>query len=157
MTRVQNVDEIRVRGIEFVYEAKDIGLRGLNLNAHLTYADSKILSNPANPSSVGKNVPRIPDWRAAIFASYRLDEHWSGSLGVRYSGVQFGRLDNADTNHNAAGSLARYTVADLRLGYQFDKRMRASLGIDNLTDQKYFIGPYPVSQRTYHAELRFDY
>lgn len=157
VTRVQNVDEIRVRGIEFAYEAQDVWLRGLNLNANLTYADSKILSNPANPASVGKSVPRIPDWRAAVFASYRLDEHWSGSLGVRYSGVQYGRLDNADTHHKAAGSLARFTVADLRLGYQFDKRVRASLGIDNLTDQKYFIGPYPVMQRTYHAELRFDY
>ena len=102
-------------------------------------------------------MQRIRDWRAAIFASYRLNEHWSGSLGVRYSGLQFGRLDNADTNHNAAGSLARFTVADLRLGYQFDKRMRASLGIDNLTDQKYYIGPYPLCSGCIYAPLRFDY
>ncbi len=32
-----------------------------------------------------------------------------------------------------------------------------SLGVDNLTNDKYFIGPHPFQQRTWHAELRLDY
>jgi iron complex outermembrane receptor protein len=102
-------------------------------------------------------VPRIPDWRASAFATYRFDEHWSGSVGVLYSGLQYGKLDNSDTNHNDTGSLSKYTTVDLRVGYRFAKPARASFGVDNLTNETYFIGPHPFPQRTFHAELRVDY
>lgn len=157
VTSIQNIGRIRVTGAEAVYEAKDVWLNGLDLSGSLTYADSEILSNPAFPASVGKKVPRVPDWRATAFASYRFDAHWSGSLGLRYSGLQFNNLDNSDTNHDDTGSVGRYTVLDARVGYRFSKLIRASLGVDNLTNEKYFIGPHPFPQRTWHAELRADF
>lgn len=157
VTSVQNVGRLRVRGAEAVVEAANVLAPGLDFSGSLTYASSRILSNPANPASEGKRVPRIPDWRAAAFITYRFDERWSGSLGLRYSGLQYGRLDNLDTNHGDTGSVGKYTVLDARLGYRFNKLMRASLGVDNLNDAKYFIGPHPFPQRTVHAELRLDY
>lgn len=157
VTSIQNIGRIRVRGIEAVVEAANVLLQGLDVSGSLTYADSKILSNPAAPVTEGKRVPRVPDWRMALFLTYRFDEHWSGSFGARYSGLQYGNLDNSDTNHGDTGSIGRYTVLDARLGYRFHKLMRASVGIDNLTNAKYFIGPHPFTQRTLHAELRIDY
>lgn len=157
VTRIQNVDRIRVRGLETAYQASNVGLRGLDFSGSITYAESEILANHAMPTSVGKRVPRVPDWRATAFATYRIDDRWSTSLGVRYSGLQFGLLDNSDTNHDDTGGVGSYTVMDARVGYKFGKMMRASLGVDNLTSEKYFIGPHPFTQRTYHAELRIDY
>jgi len=146
-----------VRGAEAVVEATNVLVPGLDFSGSLTYADSKILSNPGMPSSEGKWVPRIPNWRASAFVIYRFDEHWTGSLGARYSGLQYGSLDNSDTNHGDTGSVGRYAVLDARLGYRFHKLMRASVGVDNLNNAKYFIGPHPFTQRTLHAELRIDY
>ena len=157
VTSIQNIGRVRVRGAEAVVEANNVLLQGLDFSGSLTYADSKILSNPGMPSSEGKWVPRIPNWRASAFLIYRFDERWTGSLGVRHSGLQYGTLDNSDTNHGDTGSVGRYTVADVRLGYRFHKLMRASIGIDNLNNAKYFIGPHPFTQRTLHAELRIDY
>lgn len=157
VTSIQNVDRIRVRGLEAAYQASNVGLRGLDLSGSITYAESEILVNHAMPASVGKRVPRVPDWRATAFATYRIDDRWSTSLGVRYSGLQFGSLDNSDINHDDTGGVGSYTVMDARVGYKFGKMMRASLGVDNLTNEKYFIGPHPFTQRTYHAELRIDY
>ncbi len=157
VTSVQNIGRVRISGVEAVYEAHDWLVQGLDLSGSLTWSDSEILSNPGSPNTVGKKVPRIPDWRAAILATYRLNEHWSGSLGVRYSGLQFGRLDNADTNHDDTGSLGAYTVVDVKAGYRFGKLVKASLGIDNLTNRNYFVGPHPFPHRTYQAELRIDY
>jgi iron complex outermembrane receptor protein len=157
ITSVQNIGRTRISGAEAVYEAADFLLRGLDFTGSLTYTDSEILSDPGNPAIVGKKVPRIPDWRMSAFASYRFDEHWSGSIGILYSGLQYGNLDNSDTNHDDTGSLGKYATADLKLGYRFSKLIRASLGIDNLTNETYFIGPHPFPQRTYHAELRVDY
>ena len=157
VTRIQNIGRIRVRGAEAVVEATNVLVPGLDFSGSLTYADSKILSNPGMPSSEGKWVPRIPNWRASAFVIYRFDEHWTGSLGARYSGLQYGSLDNSDTNHGDTGSVGRYAVLDARLGYRFHKLMRASVGVDNLNNAKYFIGPHPFTQRTLHAELRIDY
>ncbi len=157
VSRVQNIGRTRVTGAEAAYESVDFLLPGLDIHGSLTYADSEILSDPGNPALVGKKVPRIPDWRASIFASYRFDEHWTGSLGLLYSGFQFGNLDNSDTNHDDTGSLGKYTTVDVKLGYRFSKLIRVSLGIDNLTNENYFIGPHPFPQRTYQAELRVDY
>ena len=53
--------------------------------------------NDKFPASVGKQQPRVPRWRAALLASYAPDERWSASVGVRYSGQQYGQLDNSDT------------------------------------------------------------
>lgn len=157
VTSVQNVGRVRVRGAEAVVEAANVLVQGLDFSGSLTYASSRILSNRAAPATEGKWVPRIPDWRAAAFVTYRFDERWSGSLGLRHSGLQYGRLDNRDTNHGDTGSLGRYTVIDARLGYRFNKLIRASLGVDNLNNARYFIGPHPFTQRTLHAELRIDY
>ncbi|MBI4988692.1 MAG: TonB-dependent receptor [Rhodocyclales bacterium] len=157
VTRIQNIGRIRVRGAEAVVEASNVFIHGLDFSGSLTYAGSRILSNPGMPASEGKWVPRIPNWRASAFVVYRFDEHWTGSLGARYSGLQYGNLDNSDTNHGDTGSVGKYAVLDARLGYRFNKLMRASLGVDNLNNAKYFIGPHPFPQRTLHAELRIDY
>lgn len=157
VTNVQNIDRIRVTGAEAVYDAQNWLIERLDISGSVTYADSEILDNAASPTSVGKDVPRVPDWRASIFATYRFDDRWSSSLGARYSGLQYGRLDNLDTNHDDTGGVGRYFVVDARVGYRFNDLMRASLGVDNLTNDKYFIGPHPFQQRTWHAELRLDY
>lgn len=157
VTNVQNIDRIRVTGAEAVYDAQNWLIERLDISGSVTYADSEILENAASPASVGNAVPRVPDWRASVFATYRFDDRWSSSLGARYSGLQYGRLDNLDTNHDDTGGVGRYFVVDARVGYRFNDLMRASLGVDNLTNDKYFIGPHPFQQRTWHAELRLDY
>jgi iron complex outermembrane receptor protein len=157
VTSVQNIDRIRVTGAEVVYDAQNWLIDRLDISGSLTYADSEILKNAGSPTSVGKDVPRVPDWRASILATYRFDDRWSSSLGARYSGRQYGRLDNLDTNDDETGGVGRYFVVDARVGYRFNKLMRTSLGVDNLNNAKYFIGPHPFPQRTWHAELRLDY
>ncbi|HSC65729.1 MAG TPA: TonB-dependent receptor [Caldimonas sp.] len=152
---IQNVDRIRTLGLELAGQGRSVLVRGLDVEASLTYADSKTTRNDSFPASVGKWQPRVPRWRASLLASYAPDEHWSGSLGVRYSGRQYGQLDNSDTNGFAFTGFSRFFVADVRLQYRFDRQWRAALGIDNLNNDRYWaFHPYP--QRTFHAELRFD-
>ena len=152
---VQNVDAIRTTGLEIAAQASGVGLRGLDLNASLTYADSKIVRNDRFPASVGHWQPRVPRWRATLLAAWAVDERWSASLGARYSGLQYGTLDGSDPNGAAYGGFSRYFVADLRLRHRFDRRWSAAFGIDNLNNATYWaFHPYP--QRTFSAELRAD-
>lgn len=155
VTNIQNVDTIRTRGLELALTASDWGLRGLDLGASLTYADSKITKNDKFPASVGKWQPRVPDWRASAVVTYAVGERWSATLGARYSGRQYGQLDNSDPNGASYTGFSDYVVADVRVKYRIDKQWSAAFGIDNLNNRVYWaFHPYP--QRTFNAELRFD-
>ena len=152
---VQNVDAIRTAGLELALQASDLFVKGLALSGSATYANSKIVRNDKFAASVDMWQPRVPQWRAALLASYAPDERWSGSLGLRYSGKQYGQLDNSDTNGYSYTGFSPFLVADLRLQYRFDKQWTLSAGVDNLNNKRYWaFHPYP--QRTFHAEVGFD-
>lgn len=157
---VQNVGRIRTNGLELAQQAEDLWLHGrswpgLSFSSSLTYADSRIAANDALPASVGKRQPRVPRWRANALASYRFGERWSGTLGARYSGRQYGSLDNGDPNGQTYMGVSDYLVADVRLRYRFDAHWSGALGVDNLGSEKYWAF-HPYTQRTVVAELKFD-
>ena len=151
-----NVGRIDTEGVELAFAAQRVLLAGLDFSGSVTYADSEIEENDGFPDTVGQRQPRVPDWRATLLANYRVNDRWNGSLGVRYSGRQFGQLNNSDIHGHTYQGFSDYFVADVRVQYRVDRQWQASLGIDNLNNDKYWaFHPYP--QRTVHAELRFDY
>ncbi len=156
---VQNIDRIRTIGLETAYDAPDLWIKGLDLQASLTYADSVIKANSsyvATPGdTIGKQQPRVPKWRASLLASYKFSDSLTGSLGGRYGSRQFGNLNNADNNGFAYQGFSPYTSVDARLHWKITKQWSAAFGIDNLENRTYWnFHPYP--QRSYSAELRFD-
>jgi iron complex outermembrane receptor protein len=155
VSNIQNVDHMRTTALEVAYQENDVALRGLDLSGSVTFANSKTVKNDNNPSSVGKWQPRVPRWRASALASYRPDNKWTYTFGARYSGRQYGQLDNSDVNDFAIGGVSSFFVTDVRVRYQIAKQWSASIGIDNLNNKKYWnFHPYP--QRTVLAELKFD-
>ena len=155
ISRVQNVDKVRTNGFELAYSGQDAWIRGVELGASLTFADSKIVENAAFPASVGKWQPRVPRWRSTIYATWRPDAHWALTAAARYSGQQYSQLDNSDVNGDAYFGASKYLVVDMRVRYQINRQWSAAFGIDNLNNEQYWnFHPYP--QRTYTAQLRFD-
>lgn len=155
VTRVQNVDKVRTTGFELAYSGQDVWIRGLELGASLTFADSKIVQNDAFPASVGKWQPRVPRWRSTVYATWRPDSRWAFTGAARYSGQQYSTLDNSDVNADAYFGASKYFVVDVRVRYQINRQWSAAFGIDNLNNEQYWnFHPYP--QRTYTAQLRFD-
>lgn len=156
VTNIQNIDEIRTRGIELAYQGVDVGISGLDLTGSVTYADSEILRNARAPATVGKQQPRIPDWRATLAATYRHGDRLSYTLAARYSGRQYNTLNNADINPGTYGGTSRFFVLDARVHYKVARQWSAALGVDNLNNERYYVAhPYP--QRTVVAEVKFDY
>ncbi len=156
VTNIQNVDAMRTKGLEAAYQAANVGVRGLDLAGSVTWTDSKITRNDKFPASVGKWQPRIPQWRASAVTTYRPDAQWSYTVGARYSGKQYGTLDNTDPNGFAYQAASRYFTTDVRVRYQINKQFSAAVGIDNLNNYQFWaFHPYP--QRSYVAELKVDY
>ncbi|MFZ6843720.1 TonB-dependent receptor [Undibacterium sp. RuTC16W] len=156
VTNIQNVDDIHTTGLELAYIANDVFVRGLDMTGSLTYADSKIVKNDKFPASVGMWQPRVPNWRANFVASYKVNDHLAATLGARYSGKQYGTLDNSDPNGKTYTGVSSFFVTDLRVQYKVAKQWTASVGIDNLNNASYWAF-HPYTQRSVVGELKFDF
>lgn len=154
VTNVQNVDKVRVRGIEATLHRRDVFVRGLDLTGSITYADSEILANEKNPASVGKRMLRIPDWRATLAATWHASDRTDLTVAGRYSGRQYGELDNSDTHDDTYGGVSRFFVVDAKVNYRLDKQLSLAVGVDNLTNDRYY-AYHPYTQRTWIAQLKY--
>ena len=157
ISRVQNVDRVRTRGLEGAFTLQGLVLAGLDLSGSATYADSVILANQGFVSTpgdtLGKQQPNIPKWRATLLAAYRWNADWTSSVALRYSGQQFRTLNNSDVNGHAYMGVSPFTTVDVRVRWQITPQLVAALGIDNLNKAKYWnFHPYP--QRSTTAELK---
>lgn len=156
VTTVQNVKRVRTRGIETAFQGRDVLIAGVDLEASLAFTRARTLENPAFVASEGKNWPRVPRVRASVLGSYRSGP-WLTSLGVRHEGRQYGTLDNSDINPDTVGAVSSFTVVDVKLGYKLAKWGRLAVGVDNLADKRYYVGPHPYPGRTVYAEMRLTY
>lgn len=151
---VRNVDRVKTSGIEFAWQAQDLFIRGLSLDASLALTHSKIKANQQDPASVGQWWLRVPKERATVQASYQLNADWRFSAGFRHEGRAYNDVYNADINPNVYGGVSSVNQLDLRGSYQLTKQLELALGLNNALDARaYQSHPYPG--RTLFAELRF--
>ena len=154
VTSVQNVDRMRSRGIEGEISMSDVGMPGLDVSASFALNEAKTLQDTQYPLANGKYFPRIPKVRASVFADYRFASQWDASLGIRHSGRQYGTLDNSDYV-DTYGAVSNFTVTDARLRWKFAPNWTAALGVDNLTNEHYWVY-HPYAGRTWFGKLRWE-
>lgn len=156
ITSIQNIDKMRMYGVETALQISDLLIRGFDASGSVTYTDTEILQNSRHPSYVGNNALRIPDWRATLVGVYHPSDRLSYSLALRYSGRQYNALDNSDINPDTYGGASSFLVTDAKAVYKFTKQWSTALGVDNIGNCKAYIAhPYP--QRTVFANLKWDY
>lgn len=155
---VVNVGEVRNRGIELAAQQDDVLVHGLALSGSVTYVDSTNLSDSsfvsaAGTTAKGKHAPYVPRLRATAVATYRPNDAWAFTLAGRYSGRQYSTLDNTDNTPHVFGAFDTFTVFDAHVQYQIDEHLTMAVGVDNFTNEKYFLY-HPFQQRTYVADLK---
>jgi iron complex outermembrane receptor protein len=151
---VQNVDRVRVRGLELVADQYDVILPGLEMAGSLTYADGRTIKDTAFAAAVNKFVPQLPKWRFNAVATYRPDDDWSFTLGARYSDRSFGTIDNSDPHSHTYQGFDGYFVVDARAQVRLDGNWTLSAGVDNLNNAAYFLF-HPFPQRTFLMEIHY--
>ena len=149
---VQNIARTGTRGIELAMSWHDLGLRGLDLSGSLTLVAPKIRSDPAFAAAEGKDLPQVPRRRATLVATYRAGPRVSLALAARYASRSYGTIDNSDRVSHTYQGFDGYFVLDARLTYRIGPHLELAVGIDNLTDDGYFLF-HPFPQRAFNAEL----
>ncbi len=151
---VQNVDQVRVQGIELVADQYDVIVPGLELSGSLTYSNGRTTKDTAFAAAVGKFIPQLPKLRANAVATYRPNEDWSFTLGARYSDRSFGTIDNSDPISHTYQGFDGYFVVDTRAQYRLNRNWIVSAGVDNINSNNYFLF-HPFPQRTFVLELHY--
>jgi iron complex outermembrane receptor protein len=155
VSNYQNVDEVRTRGIELAFNVRRLFIDGLGLFTNVAWTDSEILRNDNVPESVGKEFPRVPEWRVKCVLDYAPTDKWAITFAGHYCGEQYSELDNSDTN-GGYGGVDDFLTFDVKFSYHFTQGFEATLGVDNITDEEYYVShPYPM--RTYFAELKYSF
>lgn len=156
VTAIENIDKVRTYGATLAYQQTDVGISGLDINGSVIYAHARTIKDIANPGYEGKVFPGVPDWRATLVTTYHPNDRIAYTLAARYSGDQYKQLNNSDIYHDVYTANSPYFVVDARLTYKVDRHLRGAVGVDNLTDDHYY-AYHPMPQRTYHAELKYDF
>jgi iron complex outermembrane recepter protein len=155
VSAVLNIDRVRTRGAEFVFNQKSFFLRDFDFNFNVGYIDSEIITNTRNSSVEGNRLPRVPRWRLKAVSTYHITPAWDSTLAVRYSSNQFGRLQNDDTGQGFGG-VSDFTVLDFKTSYTMDNGLIGSFGIDNLSDDEYFVF-HMFPQRTFYIDAKWRF
>lgn len=158
------IDAVDVSGIEFIANKKGVIDDVLDVRFNITWSDAKIVDNRSAESgenfdvtaSIEGNVyPRMPTWRSNLLATLHLHDAWELSMNAQYASDSFGRLDNTDTQDNVYGAQDAYLRFGVKTTFQIDKHYRASIGVDNISnDVAYVAHPWPG--RTIYMNLSFD-
>ncbi|MSR06796.1 MAG: TonB-dependent receptor [Gemmatimonadetes bacterium] len=160
---LSNVDHIRAGGIELLAVHNRVFIQGLQVNGYVTWLDARTVALTGQPSAtvpasaaIGKFLPNIPTWRAGFTTTYRPTGELAFSVAGRYSSMLYTTLDNAALkNPNVYQGFTGWFVMDARANYT-RQRFGVSLGIDNLSNRKYFLF-HPFPQRTVVVDVRFTF
>ena len=150
---VQNIGRTRTNGLEFAGEKRNLVPR-FDLSGSFTLANPKTVSDPLLPAAVGKLIPQVPRRKATLLATWRPTNRLSLTGAVRYSSRMFGTIDNSDPVGHTYQGFEGYVVADARASYRLTRQVDVALGIENLTDKRYFLF-HPFPGRTFTAELHW--
>ncbi|MFQ5580693.1 MAG: TonB-dependent receptor [Nitrospiria bacterium] len=152
------IDEVNTTGIEFVADQRAVMASNLDVKFNVTWMEAEIGEHRADPTLVGNEFPRLPEWRANIFTTYHVSNVWDISVGGRYQSDNFGRLDNTDTEDKTMGAHDEYLFFNFKTVYRlgFVEDGKISFGIDNITDETAFVH-HPWPQRTYFVEADFAF
>lgn len=155
VTRVNNIDRVLTTGIELVWDARDVLLRGFDLGANATFADARIQANAANPATVGKRWLRIPPQRYTVQAAWRAGQAWLLSAAWRWSGRQYNTDTNTDSNPETYGGVSHVNQLDLKAAWRFAPGWEWSLGVDNAGNHSAWQA-HTLPQRVLHTALRWE-
>jgi iron complex outermembrane recepter protein len=148
------LDKTQVRGVEFIANQYGMFLPALDVRFNVAFTQTEIKENASNPEWEGNEYPRMPRWRTNLLATYHLTEDWNAGVNLQYASNSYGRIQNDDNIRNVYGAQDSYTRIGLRTNYNLTDNLRASFGVDNLTNEVSYVA-HPWPGRTFYLSMAY--
>ena len=131
----ENAGKAATNGVEFGIENKP--WECLKVFSNATYTHSEMLQNSADPLSVGKQLPWVPEWMFNLGGEVTYRD-FTFTLTGRYVSKQYGNADNTDKVNGVYGSYDPFFTADFCARYKLTKWATLDFSIKNIMDRNYF-------------------
>jgi iron complex outermembrane receptor protein len=171
-TGFQNIDKTSTTGVELIFQQSRVMKSKFDFSANGTWMNVQVdrhhnmisytdpTGTPGNFDLTGKQIIRLPHYRANYFLTYNATNVWDLSIAGRFISDSFTDQDNKDYKNNVYGAVSGYHFMDFKTNYRFKIKdtvnSRVSAGINNLTgEQAWIVHPYP--QRMFFAEVAFSF
>lgn len=154
-TRI-NAGQARIKGVEGGVE-QDLAIiaEGFSTYANLTYNDSLMISNPAQPASVGAKLTFTPRWMLNGGFAYK-NGPWYAELNGRYNSKVYTDDQNRDLTTGIPTFYDSYFTMDGKVTYAFNDNIKGSVVVTNLTDLKYYQF-YLQPRRAVFGEISYQF
>lgn len=150
------VDQVDTRGVELILNQTGFVFDQLDIRFNVTWTNSEIVENRADPSVEGNHSPRMPPWRSNLLSTWHLSSQWQISANLQYADSSYGRLDNTDTARRVYGAQDSYTRLGLKANWQWTSSLRLGIGMDNVTNRIDYVA-HPWPGRTVYLNTGYDY
>ncbi len=150
------VDQVDTHGVELILNQTGFVFDQLDVRFNLTWAESEIVENRADPSIEGNHSPRMPPWRSNLLSTWHLSPQWQISANLQYADSSYGRLDNTDTARRVYGAQDSFTRLGLKANWQWSPSLRFGIGMDNVTNRIDYVA-HPWPGRTVYLNMGYDY
>jgi iron complex outermembrane receptor protein len=134
--RLVNAGEGRTRGVELVATERPNTL--VSLRQTYTFNDAIITSNPALPTTEGKDIPYVPRHVASASATV-LRGPWSATALGQYESAVFTTDTNTDIVQNVPGGYSAFLTIDLSASYRVHPNTTLYVNCDDLTNRRYYM------------------
>ena len=148
------IDETQATGVEFIVNQQGMWNEDLDIRFNLTYTDATIEKNASNPDWQGNKYPRMPKWRSNLLATYHITDNFNVAANAQYASNSYGRLQNDDHVSQVYGAQDSYTRIGVKTNYQFSEQLRASIGVDNISNEVAYVA-HPWPGRTFYLNLSY--
>lgn len=154
-----NLGGVNIYGLEADFNY--VIAKGLTMNGSYAWAHSEITNYSAVISSDtinlnGRSFTDVPD-HIAILGIRSINRIINGSLLIRYTGTMFVNDQNVTDEIIGRDKYAAYTTVDIKFWKDFSEKYRVSLGVQNITDVKFYDSKYSVGPgRTIMLALNFN-
>ncbi|PAF44382.1 TonB-dependent receptor [Helicobacter sp. 11S02629-2] len=142
----------RINGVELattipIYDS-------LEFYANYTLTLARIISNPANPKTVGKQLASTPEHMANFGLTYGKAKGVYGSIEGSYASAAYADDINSPIRFNTFGQYDPQFRLNLKLGYVFESGIDISGSILNATNNRYY-DYYQVAGISYYLQARY--
>lgn len=144
-----NIDDARIKGVEFELDTILTEKWSLITNYSYTEGDNKSTDEP---------LDFIPPWKVVLGFRYQAERWWS-ELSLRYVGKQTRLPSDENIASGSDAPVGDFTTADLRAGYSFGGGISVRATLSNLFDEVY-AEPYnlrPEAGRSLRASIGYSF
>ena len=148
-----NAGKGRIQGVECALSLP-LWLPGLSLEANYAFTSARVLKNPTNPATEGKQLAATPKHSLNVSLLLANKLGFYGSIWVFYVPAFFSDDKNSPPLSGTYGYYETQFSLNAKLGYIFKNGLDTSIAFNNITNYRYY-DYYQVAGASFFAQLAY--